>query len=882
MRSVGDTSHQEAFSTSMHAGELDGRVATLRSDACALKAAVAELERTLKAESSAHGARSKALQNALKRADASLIKMRTGATSTQLGLGTFDAETKDEWASLITKGRSLVGSWVHDGGDEPLVAQDALGRRSSTVAQSLSVVKDELGRASGDRFAKLKAKHGDLEREASILERLRTATGTTTTTEVVANTRLEALKLARAIEAKTQASIEAMRSVSIDEDDSLDAIDASLNGAHFVDLSYPPTEVPGCRSPSDPKPSGRLVYKRATDIFKSPQVFRDDIWPDDVRQGSLGDCWLMGALSACAEFPALIRKLFPDGTRHANGLYRVKLCLSGAWQIISVDDFFPCSGDGPVYSRAKHEELWVLLLEKAMAKACGNYGRLRGGLAAEGLLDLTGLPTYKFKFAAVVHKPLVESGALFDQLVYADTNRCVAVASTPGEDRFSENGAIPTTNSDGGLVPGHAYALIAARRVDGHRLIWLRNPWGAFEWTGAWSDGDARWTPEFKHKVAAAVGVDAADVIRSNDGSFWMGYADFVKNFAKFSVALQRSPRGKAWSEARCRGAVTVDNSAVTYALTLTKPAHVIVGVHQRDERTLGAPEAYAHVGFAVLRDDAYVAGAPPASDRQQFAPDLQSLEVWPAGEYVVCAYCLPHSLKKPKSNYFTDSWPKTYDQVAYRTTTMEIFARFNVSASGALSVGEGGEAAALLKACGLTKIADISLLMSHAKKRDGLSPSDLGAWLHAHPDYAKLLKALGYEPRGTNPPVCVGARGLAISVHADEPVTLRPITSSPAITALAEELPILKEGSVVPYDDLEVYATRSLSGASVLVKNTGPHRTKVTVDMAKSRNCQSHAGSLVNSATLGPGEARVLHHVCPAGRGAWGFAYELTWQVLG
>ena len=77
-------------------------------------------------------------------------------------------------------------------------------------------------------------------------------------------------------------------------------------------------------------------------------------------------------------------------------------------------------------------------------------------------MDLTGLPTFRFKFTHVDHVQEVESGALFDRLVYADTNRCVAVASTPGEDRFSENGLAPSTTSDGGLVPGHAYALIAA------------------------------------------------------------------------------------------------------------------------------------------------------------------------------------------------------------------------------------------------------------------------------------------------------------------------------------------------------------------------------------------------------------------------------------
>jgi hypothetical protein len=925
MQSVVDTAGGEAFSIT-GSGDLDGRLATLRSDACALKAAVAELERTLKAESDAHDARSKALQNALRRADAQLVKLRTGKTSSAVGLGTFDDATQDEWHAVVNEGRSLINAWEHDGDVKSISETDALGRRSNTVAQAMGVVSQELGRATGDRHSKLKARHDDLSKEASILERLQKNTVTSASQPALTNTRLEALKIAKAVEVRTTGAMEAMKSVQVDVTDSLEAINQQLQGEIFVDLTYPPTEVPGIRTKTDQKPGGRLVYKRSSDIFSDPRVFKDDIHPDDVRQGRLGDCWLMCALSACAEFPALIKKLFPDGTKHANGLYRVKLCLGGTWRTIVVDDFFPCDAHGgPVYSRAKHEELWVLLLEKAHAKASGNFTRLRGGLAAEGLMDLTGLPTFRFKFTHVDHVKEVESGALFDRLVYADTNRCVAVASTPGEDRFSEHGLAPATTSDGGLVPGHAYALIAARRIDGHRLIWLRNPWwrssvlcfesrrwrrpprhrrdvppfvvtptpsprrsvtrrsrrGKFEWTGAWSDADARWTPEFRQQVASELGVDAAEIIKDGDGAFWMAYDDFVKYFAKFSVSLQRSPSQKAWAEARCRGAVTVAEPALCYSLKLTRPAHVVVGVHQRDERTLGAPGDYAHVGFAVLRDGKYITGCSPASDRQQFSPDIKSLEVWPAGDYVVCAYCLQHSLRKPKSNYFTDSWPAKYDPVAFRTTTDEIFSRFNVSGSGSLSVGEGGEAASLLAACGLTKIADITQLMAHAQKRDGLSPNDLGNWLSAHKNYAEVLKTLGYEHTSKGL-ICVGARGLGVSVHADAAVSLKPVASTPSIVKAAEELPILRTGTMVPYDDLEVYALRRLSGASVLVKNVGSQKTKVTVDVAKSRNCQSHTGALVASASLNPGEARVLHHVCPAGRGAWGFAYELSWKVLG
>jgi calpain-15 len=44
------------------------------------------------------------------------------------------------------------------------------------------------------------------------------------------------------------------------------------------------------------------------------------------------------------------------------------------------------------------------------------------------------------------------------------------------------------------LIPGHAYSVIAAKEVKGHKLLNIRNPWGGFEWDGDWSDQSPLWT----------------------------------------------------------------------------------------------------------------------------------------------------------------------------------------------------------------------------------------------------------------------------------------------------------------------------------------------------------------------------------------------------
>jgi len=66
-----------------------------------------------------------------------------------------------------------------------------------------------------------------------------------------------------------------------------------------------------------------------------------------------------------------------------------------------------------------------------------------------------------------------------------DEEGALISASTPGEDRWTEAGGADQAS---GLVPGHAYTVIQLCEAEGNRLLNLRNPWGAFEWDGDWSD----------------------------------------------------------------------------------------------------------------------------------------------------------------------------------------------------------------------------------------------------------------------------------------------------------------------------------------------------------------------------------------------------------
>ena len=73
----------------------------------------------------------------------------------------------------------------------------------------------------------------------------------------------------------------------------------------------------------------------------------------------------------------------------------------------------------------------------------------------------------------------------------------------------------------------HAYSLISAKiiKLDNgreERLIKIRNPHGHREWDGDWSDNSKKWTASTKRQV---------NLQKTNDGTFWIAFADYVKFF---------------------------------------------------------------------------------------------------------------------------------------------------------------------------------------------------------------------------------------------------------------------------------------------------------------------------------------------------------------
>lgn len=268
-----------------------------------------------------------------------------------------------------------------------------------------------------------------------------------------------------------------------------------------------------------------FTWKRLSDVFTNLKVF-DKIDPSDIKQGSLGDCYFLSALSALAENPKRIERLFITRDFASNGQYKLTMMEMGHWKEYAVDDYMPMKGESELaFSGPRIEkgvvEMWVLLLEKAWAKKYGCYYDIQAGFTEEALTDLTGAP------CEVIDR---DDPNCWQRVKEADERQYIITAGCVGSgvasaDAHSYEGL--------GLIIDHAYAVISAKeiRVSGRvvRLLKIRNPWGRFEWKGNWSDESPLWTPEAKQQV---------DFTSAADGTFWMSFEDFQKYFESFTICL--------------------------------------------------------------------------------------------------------------------------------------------------------------------------------------------------------------------------------------------------------------------------------------------------------------------------------------------------------
>ncbi|KAK3951716.1 hypothetical protein QBC32DRAFT_324970 [Pseudoneurospora amorphoporcata] len=341
--------------------------------------------------------------------------------------------------------------------------------------------------------------------------------------------------------------------------------------------------------------------KRVGEIFDDPKFYIEGPSANDVRQGRDGDCWLMAALCTMSNKPGLIERICVAHDQDI-GVYGFVFHRDGEWFSEIIDDKLYLtrpdydeamdrfhmervlwddrdrpdseeiyrktyqSNSGALYFAQceNPNETWLPLLEKAYAKAHGDYAAIEGGFTGEGIEDLTGGVTSGLYTADILDKEHFWKEELMkvnEQFLFGCST---GVWGRGYGDRK-------------GIMEQHAYSVMKAVDIDGERLLLLKNPWGKGEWTGPWSDGSKEWTPEWLQKLGHRFG---------DDGAFWISYRDFLRKFQAFDRTRLFGPDWKVtsiWTTLSVPW--TLEYHDTKFAFTLAKPGPVVIVLSQLDDR---------------------------------------------------------------------------------------------------------------------------------------------------------------------------------------------------------------------------------------------------------------------------------------------------------
>ncbi|OKL61226.1 hypothetical protein UA08_03481 [Talaromyces atroroseus] len=341
------------------------------------------------------------------------------------------------------------------------------------------------------------------------------------------------------------------------------------------------------------------------DIFEHPQFYINGPTAGDVRQGRDGDCWLMAALCTMGNKEGLIDRICVARNEKV-GVYGFVFYRDGEWQQCIIDDKLYLraadydesiderlvwddinrknteeeyrkvwqTGSRALYFAqcSDENETWLPLLEKAYAKAHGEYSAIEGGFVGEAIEDLTGGVTSEILSTNILDKDQfweeelmnVNKQFLFGCATGIFSNWLDPKYKGPPRDRR-------------GISEGHSYSIMDAREANGVRLLRLRNPWGKKEWSGAWSDGAEEWTPEWMNLLGHKFG---------NDGVFWISYDDLLKKYQHFDRTRLFGPE---WTVTQQWTSLNVPWSAdyqkEKFVIDLSRSSPVVIILSQLDTR---------------------------------------------------------------------------------------------------------------------------------------------------------------------------------------------------------------------------------------------------------------------------------------------------------
>jgi len=317
------------------------------------------------------------------------------------------------------------------------------------------------------------------------------------------------------------------------------------------------------------------------EIDFSLRIFNKDKEPEpnDIRQGLIPCNHLDSALSSLAEKYNLIKRIFKTEYYNENGIYQIKLCVNGEWCTIIIDDYFPCIPlSSPLVTRSQSNELWILILEKALAKVYDCYYNLTCVNISEFLLTLTGCPSFSYNIENIQNTE--EKKEIFNKIKnYVIEKKYLVIAVSKMPEIDNNNNMEEQNEDDNSLtVPNFGYTIIDIKTKYKPNLIVLRKVWY-----------DEKKEANIENYLNNLINEYPSIIGEVNDSTLLLTFKDFLKEFSSLAVCFTKN-----WEEVHLRGKFikigdSVDNNQVMskwyYSILLEKQTNLIISLFQDEDK---------------------------------------------------------------------------------------------------------------------------------------------------------------------------------------------------------------------------------------------------------------------------------------------------------
>ena len=300
-------------------------------------------------------------------------------------------------------------------------------------------------------------------------------------------------------------------------------------GEQWIDDIFPPNNTSISSSQkfndlfecqeNDIDPS-EIEWKRINEIYPEPQLFSGEINTKSLINGKISSSYFISAISAMSDYPGLIKNIFINKEYNPDGYYTLILFIDGEFQIIYLDDYFPClkGTNIPFFLKINNFNIWPLLLEKAWAKINNTYQNSLSGWPNDIFRTFTG-----FSCEELIHNE-EEKERIWRIIKEVKENHGIICSSTKNEEDIEVTG----------LITGLSYSIINAIEVKDEKnrkifLLKLRDDLGNSEWNGDWSLNSVYWNEFIKNQIPK-------EIMELNNGEFFVCLNDFIEYFIRTDI----------------------------------------------------------------------------------------------------------------------------------------------------------------------------------------------------------------------------------------------------------------------------------------------------------------------------------------------------------